>query len=708
MIWQTLHGIVLGGTRLQVPMNPVGSLLFALLIGAALMMPPAAAYLVLVRVWPKARHLLRGAAFGIVVLPLSLWMHGQCFVGPLEALLLGLPGIVLFHAHLLPLAPVLMLLVAVAEIFSKFDSAAFSTADRIGVLVLLGSPVWCAIYALRGHRADERARVRESSPALTASDSPPPTLQIQRPEPAAEATGTLARSWSWVALAALLALQLVTGELGLDFGSHWDERRFMVDVAYSARSGVLIPRYFWYPSMTWWLCAVPLPLTPRMLPPDSGPGAPSLPDATAKLIMKPWYALATRHVFVAVTALTILWVHLAVLALGRSRLEALTAAAWIATSWEVAYHARWVAPDAVLMQFGALTLLLCCVALRRRDQPLWLGLAAAAAGLGFSTKYQGGALLLPVLFAERRLACSGPDGQPRRGRSRLLIAICFAVYLLVTPGTLVDPVNFISHVLFNVYVYSTGYYGYSVPSRAASLYKNLEYLAADALSPYRLVSLAAFLLAGLGVARIARDRRGDGLVTVSFPAFYLLFMSMQRVLIVRNLLVLLPFLAIFSARGAVAALEGLRDVRVRRVAAALLACALAGNAAWLATAAMSIRHRNSYPFERDLRTWLNERPGTRVFLSRRVRSALAGLRAPATNLPSSCPPAQADLAIFYSYEGIDLKGCPANRSDLTERTFGPMEVNFNRYPTWQGNDRIVVMKTAIAREIGVPLEKLAP
>ena len=43
----------------------------------------------------------------------------------------------------------------------------------------------------------------------------------------------------------------------------------------------------------------------------------------------------------------------------------------------------------------------------------------------------------------------------------------------------------------------------------------------------------------------------------------------------------------------------------------------------------------------------------------------------------------------------------ANRLNYTERWFGPYEVNFDYYPSWEGNDRILVMNRADAVMLGV-------
>jgi 4-amino-4-deoxy-L-arabinose transferase-like glycosyltransferase len=101
------------------------------------------------------------------------------------------------------------------------------------------------------------------------------------------------------------------------------------------------------------------------------------------------YLLRVRTVFLLITSLSVLWVYLIVLHWRGSWVEALLASAFLALSWEVAYHLRWIAADGILMQFGALTFLFTLRASLKRHGRLWLQLAAAAAGLACGTKYPG-------------------------------------------------------------------------------------------------------------------------------------------------------------------------------------------------------------------------------------------------------------------------------------------------------------------------------
>src|SRR5262249_61206819 len=100
------------------------------------------------------------------------------------------------------------------------------------------------------------------------------------------------------------------------------------------------------------------------------------------------YLLAVRQLFIVLSALAIVWVYGAALALRRPWWEAFVAAAGVGLSWEYAYHARWVAPDCILTMWAALTLFMLAL-FHRSGRALWLYAAAVAAGLAARPKVQG-------------------------------------------------------------------------------------------------------------------------------------------------------------------------------------------------------------------------------------------------------------------------------------------------------------------------------
>ncbi len=197
-----------------------------------------------------------------------------------------------------------------------------------------------------------------------------------------------ARVMRYAPLLLPLIILVGTGIRGLDFGLHWDERPWQIGPVKSmVESRTLLPGYYDYPSFDYWLNL--LVLVPDVVTPQI-PGE-SLREHLIHTLDSHAYLMRLRAIYLVITSLTLVWVYLLALEYRRSWLEALFAASVVAGSWEVAYHARWVATDGILMQFAALTVLLAARALKRRSRS-WLVAAAVAAGLGFGTKYPGGLL----------------------------------------------------------------------------------------------------------------------------------------------------------------------------------------------------------------------------------------------------------------------------------------------------------------------------
>src|SRR6185295_3260645 len=122
---------------------------------------------------------------------------------------------------------------------------------------------------------------------------------------------------------------------------------------------------------------------------------------------KPGYLLDVRRVFIFVSALGILWIYGAALALRYPWWQALVAAAGLGLSWEYAYHSRWAVTDCIMVQFVALTVFMLALHHRTRREG-WLYAAAAAAGLCTGTKYTGVFMLGSVLLAGALALPLGP------------------------------------------------------------------------------------------------------------------------------------------------------------------------------------------------------------------------------------------------------------------------------------------------------------
>lgn len=497
------------------------------------------------------------------------------------------------------------------------------------------------------------------------------------------------------ALAVLLGLSLFAGLRGVDFGRHWDERHLVQQATTALKTELLLPRSYHYPSVPFWLTTAALAVgddaaaaatSPSLRPDGQRTAVPPPPAVAADPILR------IRSFFLIFSAFIGLWTYLAGRAAGLRSWPAVLGAGLVVGSFELAYHQRWIAPDAVMAQLAALTLWLL---LRARLDARWLLPAAVAAGLCCGTKYTGGLLLVGVLF----VAVTGPAGRLRRA---LLGGATFAAsYLATTPGTLLDHGLFWRHLTYEIEHYAQGHGSYSVDGFASHLALAGRWLADSALAPWPLlaVGLAALALFGAGVvARPIRVWRGDGrrFLLLGLPLLYLLFMARQRVFITRNLLILLPFVAILAAVASQALLDRLRPGGRRWVVGGLLALPVAANLGFQLHASQTIHNRRTPQALAAFTAWCAAHPELAAHASPRLQHALGG----ATGACLTTGAARA-YALYLSEGQPDSRRWPTLGEAWPEVVFGPVDVNLRWYGSWLGDDRIVVVDRATAERLHV-------
>ena len=520
-----------------------------------------------------------------------------------------------------------------------------------------------------------------------------------------------------------LTILLVTGFIGLDFGRHWDEWLLMRSLGTAVEEQTLLPEAYNYPSLSFWLAL--LSLAPEILA-DLPVNRFELAELQARLtafIPGPEFRLRVRGVFLVVSSLAVLWTYLAQLR-WRGRVgEALLAATIVGLSFEFAYHARWIAPDAVNVQLTALCMLLLVGAWSSPRPRGWLLTAAAVAGLATGTKYTAGLLLLPVLIGlvgaaravRQRLPVTDPDApppmlapeSPRLVSALPLALLCFfAAFLATTPGAVLEPFSFYRDVSFEARHYGEkGHYGFTIEAGWTHLVAQLRYLGGAALSPFEPVSWTLFGLAALGVVSLVRDSRRLALVLLVFPVLFLAYMSTNVVLFVRNILLVLPFLALFAARGS-AALGRLFGERAGPHVPLALALILVGvHGTWLVHAAGTIRERGETPLDprylQQLDRFLAARAPAPVWVAPEIAAALeAHAPLPRPNVTHDVR-SGAEVAVTLPPAVTHVReNLPSNRPGSILRTFGPREVNLEYYWTWP-ETKIVVTSLDYALEAGL-------
>jgi hypothetical protein len=511
-----------------------------------------------------------------------------------------------------------------------------------------------------------------------------------------------------------LAFFLITGDRGIDFGRHWDEPLLLNNLRGSLQNKLLLPTTtcnydrpglaggnYEYPSVLYWIGLATA--TPQVWksPEHVDPG----------FIDEKLFTIRLRQACLAVSSLAILAVGWLGYLLARNAgpgvpprpgsgvPAALVAGSILATSWQFAYHARWIAPDEIMTVFSTACLALCVVAVQRRSSHaiIW---AAVMAGVATGTKYPGGLLLVPVLTA-------GWFTRPSRwyfrlGRSVELLAILAAVFFVTTPGALAQPWNFIAWVQFDRLHYGTdGHFGHTIRNHAAMAIAMGEYLSLKLFSTVPGIAIALTVLAGIGAIALSIRSWKIALVILPFPVLYFGYFSQQIVLLVRNLLVLAPIMAALSAVGVVAItdLTSRRGGLVGRGLSWAIFVALASAVVWNAVrveyASESMQTRRAADWQlAQLKSYAGHHPELRIFPSETVATA--------TGWPLVPPPKPGtrDVAASFAMEDGDPWLWPANVPDLTLATFGARCVDFDSYPNWEDN-RIVLLEIAQARRVPV-------
>ena len=128
------------------------------------------------------------------------------------------------------------------------------------------------------------------------------------------------------------------------------------------------------------------------------------------------------------------------------------------------------------------------------------------------------------------------------------------------------------------------------------------------------------------------------------------------------------------------------------------------NAGWLVSAAHSIRLRNTDAIVQETAAYIRAHPETTYALSPKAARELSALKGKLPANVHSLPASGEEMIVFYASEGMENPFLwPANYPGLATKMFGSWEVNFDYYPLWAGDDRILIMSIEKARRIGIQL-----
>ena len=503
----------------------------------------------------------------------------------------------------------------------------------------------------------------------------------------------------------LIVIFVSTSIKGVDFGFHWDEARALRAVEGFLKSERLLPGWYRWPPMFSYIAlaglipyAIPMVMNPEL----------SWPMVKTILINEviydtPTYLLNVRMIFIYISAISILWIYLGQLGWKRDWREATLSAALLGLSWEAAYHSRFVAPDAIMMQFGALILMIVILIMRWPHLSGFLYRAAALfVGFAGGLKYPGIFLILPVYMV-------AIVNWRRKRYTRKLLPTIIAItgwfvlgFLLIVPGAVLEPIRFFEAIFSQIEHYGTGHRGYTVTAGWNHLWLMLNYLGRVLFSPYQWIAIFFALLVPIGAYHLYNENRDKFFILAIFPVTYLIFFMSQSVMFVRNILVLAPFLTIFSARGAAYVYKLMKPFFARATLALLIILFLGLNTYWLFFAAETIKDRHTNRFAQELTSYIEETPDQTFYLSESIWNALdVFAKRSMLNITRSVS-VEVDIVVVSFLElSQNTRTIYANQAFAFPEGFGPLDINLDYYPSWEGSDRFIYMPLVQAIEMGI-------
>ena len=535
------------------------------------------------------------------------------------------------------------------------------------------------------------------------------------------------RLWGGLFAAVLAILFLCLSLSGLDYGHHWDEWRLLDASLKIADHKILLPGWYNYPSVSFALTTV---LTWAYLGIEYGREVLSgsiTPDHLREIVTQ----IHSRDTAVANPLLFLVRGGFAIAALAavplvyasttsvkelRPRpITGLLAASLLLSSFPFFYHARWIAPDAIQVPLMA-ALIWSAIAWRQNPSNGFPWLPTIITGLLIGTKYPAGLFLWVPVY----LAC---QTGPAVNRAIQVTALAGLVFIITTPGMILDPLRFLRDLSYEASHYATdGHGAYSIAAGWDHLVAIASFLAFKLLTPWPLVSAGFLFLAVIGIWRSWRENRALIWMLLLPTTAFIAYMAMQSVMIVRNFLLVLPIILLFTALGVRQLEDWLDQSRLSNFESLprLRTATIAGVCLILLSASgLDYAKRNaSLSSSPQLSGQELSQYGDRLLLSPRVshmlqeNGHLKGRKLPCmdqADLMADMPQATPLLFLNSEIENAwALSDHPdkqtirlANQIGSYRHIAGPNDIDLDYYPTWRGHDRLILADPAIGANVAI-------
>jgi len=324
-------------------------------------------------------------------------------------------------------------------------------------------------------------------------------------------------------------------KFGLPYVHNWDEPAIVNKAITIMQTGDLNPHYFHYPSLTTYIQLPFFVLNYYRLVSAGKINSIQDIELRGRTISHPSFYAVSRLTMVFLSVLSIFMLF----QIGKRyfNMEVGLLAALIMTF--LAYDLedlKPVSPNQTVSFFVLLTLFFLSLYLKKKKS-VYILLTGLACGLATASKYNAFLVSIPIIlgilfFSKKKW----------RDITLLLPSSAFG-FFIGCPYALFDMNTFLEHTGIEIRHYKAGHKDYEGPP---GLFQFKFYLNEFKTWIHRLLNFkSSWISPVLGaIAYAFRDFRG--FVTVfSFPFFYLIYMSQQRVHFIRNMICMIPFLSLF-------------------------------------------------------------------------------------------------------------------------------------------------------------------
>lgn len=470
------------------------------------------------------------------------------------------------------------------------------------------------------------------------------------------------------------------GISGVNFGFHWDEFNLIRSVLRSAQSGILVPTWYNYPSLSYVVLVITT-LGEAIFNTHIDLNVPNgdkllvqhLNQHIVDFLTAQNGKLLFRRVFICLSASTAFFIAIAARLTGVTWISASIAGVIVLSSYQVFYHARWIAPDTLLMLTSSMALAAGLWALKTNGYKA-LVVSSLCAGLAVAAKYPGGMLILLPLYATI-------FNQQKAKRILLVLIVFFNTFIFITPGILVQPFSFIKDVRHEMIHYKTGHGLHTIESGWTHFQKIAEFLSFRLISPNAFLSFLFLILAVIGAFFLWQRNKRYAVILLVISIGYMAYFASQKVMIIRNLLILVPFMALFVSMAIDSITIRLQATYYHFAMPVVIIVLCLFNLHYFLYNTQSIK-TGSNNWEKAVEAYISENADKRMSISDQLLALL-----PASSKAKIFYPK--DQADVYIYTLAERKEACANQRNAYQVIAGPNDVDLDYYPDWEGQNRVV-------------------